>query len=468
MPYGTYKTDFEDGSHEPVSLSELNALVGEAISNALPGTYWVRAETSDVRVNASSGHCYLEFIDRDDSSGQIVAKSRGTVWARTFQLLKPYFEQETGQAFKSGLKVLVKVSVGFHELYGYSLHVHDIDPSYTLGDLVKRRKDIIRRLQEEGIFGLNKELPFPLLPQRIAVITSPTAAGYEDFTDQLLSNKAAFPFYIKLFPAVMQGEKTEESIIDALDRLFPYADLFDAVVIIRGGGSTSELSCFDSYSLAANCAQFPLPVITGIGHERDDTVVDMVAHTRMKTPTAVASFLIECMGREAECLQDLESRICAEATERTAREKTVLQMLATKFPVMVTGHIERHRSRLHAMTAHLSTLPQGIRHRAENLDAVSPRIRRAVHTALSKYAARMDGIPFHLRSACEAVVSGHRRKMELEEQYIKMASPGYILTRGYTLTVKDGKIVKHAADLSAGDEISIKFADGEKKGKIMK
>lgn len=468
MPYEIYSTDTEDNAHESMSLFELNTLVREAIHDALPETYWVRAETSDVRVNTSSGHCYLEFINKDESSGQIVAKSRGTIWARTFQLLAPYFEQETGQVFKSGLNVLVNVSVEFHELYGYSLHVHDIDPFYTLGDLVKKRKEIILRLQEEGVFGLNKELPFPLLPQRIAVITSPTAAGYEDFTDQLLRNKEGFPFYMKLFPAVMQGEKTEESVIDALDRVFPYADLFDVVVIIRGGGSASELSSFDSYALAVNCAQFPLPVITGIGHERDDTIVDMVAHTRMKTPTAVASFLIECMSREAGSLLDLENRICAEAGERITREKAVLQMLATKFPVMVTGHLERHRNRLRTMTVHLSTLPQWIRHGSERLDSISSRIQRAVGIALSKQATGMDGIQLQLRNAFDSVMAGHRRKIELDEQYIKMVSPEYILKRGYTLTMKDGKIVKQAVDLSADDEIMVKFADGERKGKIIK
>jgi exodeoxyribonuclease VII large subunit len=467
LPYETFKTDFEDNAHEALSLSELNSLVREAINDVLPENYWIRAETSDVRVNASSGHCYLEFIDKDEDTGQIIAKSRGTIWARTFQMLKPYFEQETGQVFKSGLKVLVNVSVEFHELYGYSLHVHDIEPSYTLGDMVKKRKEIIRRLREEGIFGLNKELPFPLLPQRIAVITSPTAAGYEDFTDQLLHNKEGFPFYIKLFPAVMQGEKTEDSVIDALDRIFPYADLFDVVVIIRGGGSTSELSSFDSYPLAANCAQFPLPVITGIGHERDDTVVDLVAHTRMKTPTAVASFLIECMSREAERLQDLENSICAEATKRIAEERAVIQLFAMKFPVMVTGLVEKHRSRLHTMTAHLSVLPQWIRHRSENLDETLPRIRRAVDAVLLKHTIFIDGIPLRLRNVFDTLISGHRRKMELHEQYMKMASPEYILKRGYTLTMKDGKIVKHAVDLSAGDEIAVKFADGEKKGKII-
>ena len=309
MPYKNVDIDFESGSREALSLQELNFAIKEAINDALPQRCWVRAEMSDVRANASSGHCYLEFIDKDEKSGQIVAKARGTIWARTFQMVKSYFEKETGQSFVSGLKVLVNVSVEFHEVYGYSLSVHDIDPSYTLGDMVKRRKEIILRLQKEGIFELNQDLPFPLLPQRIAVITSPTAAGYEDFINQLTENEYGFPFYIKLFPAIMQGEKTSESVIAALDKIFPHARLFDVVVIIRGGGSASELSSFDSYPLAANCAQFPLPVITGIGHERDDTVVDMVAHTRMKTPTAVASFLVECMVREASRLRELEQSI---------------------------------------------------------------------------------------------------------------------------------------------------------------
>jgi exodeoxyribonuclease VII large subunit len=457
----------DGGSREAMSLSELNALVRKAISRALPETYWVRAETSDVRVNTASGHCYLEFVDKDERSGQIAAKARGTVWARTFQMLKPYFEQETGQIFKSGLKVLVSVSVEFHGVYGYSLNVYDIDPSYTIGDMARKRKEVILRLQKEGIFGLNKELPFPVLPQRIAVITSPTAAGYEDFADQLARNKDGFPFYIKLFPAVMQGEKTEESIINALDRIFPHADLFDVVVIIRGGGSASELSCFDSYPLAANCAQFPLPVITGIGHERDDTVVDMVAHTRMKTPTAVASFLIECMSREAGQLQALEDRICAGATVRVAQEKAALQLLVSKFPLTVGSHIEKHRNRLHTMITRLSALPQWLHHRSENIRELPLRIRRAADAMLSKHATFVGAMPLRLGNAFSTIHAGHRRKLELNEQYVKMASPEYVLKRGYTLTMKEGKIVKYAADLSEGDEITVKFSDGERKGTVI-
>ena len=239
-----------------LSLLELNNLVRGAVSEAFPGTCWVRAEMSDVRTNASSGHCYLEFIEKNPITGQLVARARGSIWAKTFRMLKPYFEMETGQMFASGLKVLVKVSVEFHELYGYSLTVLDIDPAYTLGDMLRKRMEIIRQLKEEGVFTLNKELPFPVLPKRIAVITSPTAAGYEDFLNQLANNKAGYPFYPKLFPALMQGERTEESVIAALDRIYHHIDCFDVVVIIRGGGSTSDLNSFDSYLLAANCAQF--------------------------------------------------------------------------------------------------------------------------------------------------------------------------------------------------------------------
>ena len=468
MPYGNNDIDFESGSHEAMSLQELNFIIKGAIDDALPDTYWVRAEMSDVRANASSGHCYLEFIDKDEKTGQIVAKARGTIWARTFQMLKPYFEKETGQAFISGLKVLVNVSVEFHEVYGYSLSVHDIDPSYTLGDMVKRRKEIVLRLQKEGIFGLNKDLPFPLLPQRIAVITSPTAAGYEDFINQLTENEYGFPFYIKLFPAIMQGEKTAESVIAALDKIFPHANIFDVVVIIRGGGSTSELSSFDSYSLAANCAQFPLPVITGIGHERDDTVVDMVAHTKMKTPTAVASFLVECMVREAVRLREMEQMICDEVVARISHEQSVLQMLTMKLPVTVTGRIEQHRNQLHAMTTHLSALPRRIHHHTEKLDELPPRLQRAANTMISVRSALIADFPLRLKRASGNLCAERKKVIELNEQYIKMASPEYILKRGYTLTFKDGKIIKHSGNLSAGDEISVKFADRSEERRVGK
>ena len=437
--------DIRSERPDALSLTQLNRLVKTALDEALPGTYWVRAETSEVRVNATSGHCYLEFVEKDETTGQLVAKSRGTIWARNFAVLRTYFEQETKQTFISGLKVLVNVSVGYHELYGLSLTVHDIDPSYTLGDMARKRMEVIRRLQEEGVFDLNKELTLAILPQRIAVISSPTAAGYEDFVNQLIHNDYGFPFYVKLFPALMQGEKTEESVIAALDRIYAHRELFDVVVLIRGGGSAADLSSFDSYTLAANCAQFPLPIITGIGHERDDSVVDNVAHTRMKTPTAVAAFLINRMAEQLALLDELRRTVCEATRNQLTVKKTTWQILATRFPVFVTGHLERHRTSLHTLAARLSSVPQ----------------------LLEKHTEQLELVPVHIRKAADAMLTRHTHELALSEQHIRLASPDHILKRGYTLTLKDGKIVKHAADLSAGDEISVRFTDGERKGKIL-
>ena len=238
----------------PLSLYELNALVKRSIHACLPDTYWVQAELSDVRSNYS-GHCYLEFVQKEPRGNNLIAKARGTIWSNVYRLLKPYFEEETGQAFVAGIKVMVKVAVEFHELYGYSLTVQDIDPTYTLGDMARRRREILKQLEEEGVLTLNKELEIPLLAQRIAVISSATAAGYGDFCNQLEQNPYGFVFYPRLFPAIMQGERVEQSVITALDAIHACRDDWDVVVIIRGGGATSDLSGFDTYELAANCAQ---------------------------------------------------------------------------------------------------------------------------------------------------------------------------------------------------------------------
>lgn len=433
------------GEQETLSLFELNNRIRETIHHSFPETYWVRAEMSDVRVNMSSGHCYLEFIEKSQLSGQLIAKIRGSIWAKTFRMLKPYFEMETGQVFASGLKVLVKVTVEFHELYGFSLVVLDIDPTYTLGDMARRRMEIIKRLQDEGVFSLNKELPFPVLPQRIAVITSPTAAGYGDFLNQLNGNKAGFVFYTHLFPAWMQGEKTEGSIIAALDQVYRYADLFDVVVIIRGGGATSDLNSFDSYLLATNCAQFPLPIITGIGHERDDTIVDLVAHTRMKTPTAVAEFLIGKIGEEADELRELQQNISVLSTQILSGQKTLLQMLATRLPSIVTGRIGRNRSALQTMAGRLPVMASGL---------------------TSRKVSQLETWQMRLKNSAAAYVKECNRALQLQEQFVKMASPEYILKRGYSLTLKEGRIIKSAAGLQPGDSLVTRFADGEVKSKI--
>ena len=359
---------------DALSLYDLNALVRHHIERGLPDEYWVQAELSDVRTNS------------------LVAKARGIIWSNIFHLLKPYFEESTGQAFVSGIKVLVQVTVTFHELYGYSLTVQDIDPTYTLGDMARRRKEILDQLAAEGVLTLNKELEMPPLPQRIAIISSPTAAGYGDFCHQLQHNPRGFFFRTELFPALMQGDRVEESILSALDRILARQDDFDVVVIIRGGGATSDLSGFDTYLLAASCAQFPLPVITGIGHERDDTVLDSVAHTRVKTPTAAAEFLISRLDIAADRLETL------------------------------AGHL-----------------------------------RESVLSRLSEERRRLDEYKNRIPSAVVRRLSAAKLELLTVRKDIFQS----VTARGYSLTLKDGKVVKDVSSLREGDEILTRFFRGK-------
>ena len=275
------------------SLFELNHHIKNIIKTGTDAAYWVRSEISEIKVN-TNGHCYLELVEKDEKSDYPKARSRATIWASAFRMIRPYFESTAGTALSAGIKILVKVTVDFHEVYGLSLNIIDIEPSYTVGELALKKQEIISRLTEEGVIDMNRELEFPVLPKRIAVISSKTAAGYGDFADQLLNNAYGFKFHIKLIQAFMQGEEAESSVIEALETIHRHIDLFDIVAIIRGGGAQADLAYFNNYRIALHVAQFPLPVLTGIGHEQDDTVVDIVAHRRLKTPTAVAEFLVSC------------------------------------------------------------------------------------------------------------------------------------------------------------------------------
>ena len=403
---------------DALSLYDLNALVRRSLEQCLPDEYWVQAELSEVRVHPATGHCYVEFVQKDPRSNNLVAKARGVIWNNVFRLLRPYFEESTGQVFTAGIKVLVQVSVGFHELYGFSLTVHDIDPTYTLGDMARRRHEILKQLQEEGVLTLNKELPMPELPRRIAVISSATAAGYGDFCHQLTNNPRGYYFHTELFAAAMQGDRVEESMLAALDSINSRADAFDVVVIIRGGGATSDLSCFDTYLLAAACAQFPLPIITGIGHERDDTVLDSVAHARVKTPTAAAEYLIARMDEATDRLNDLAVRLYEGVTARLKWERNRLQQCRNRIP--------------------------------------TASVRRVSSAKLELLTARKD-----LHSSVEAVLARHRHKLELLKQRLADASPDKLLARGYSITLKDGKAVKDAALLSPGDRLVTRLYRGE-------
>lgn len=430
----------------PLSLYELNALVKRSINSCMPDTYWVQAELSDVRSNYS-GHCYLEFVQKEPRGNNLIAKARGTIWSNVYRLLKPYFEEETGQAFVAGIKVLVNVSVEFHELYGYSLTVQDIDPTYTLGDMARRRREILKQLEEEGVLTLNKELELPLLTRRIAVISSATAAGYGDFCNQLEHNPYGFVFYPRLFPAIMQGDRVEQSIIAALDAINARRDDWDVVVIIRGGGATSDLSGFDTYDLAANCAQFPLPIITGIGHERDDTVLDSVSHTRVKTPTAAAEFLINHLHDTAETLEDYASSILYAVSTRMERERTRLARFAERIPMQTKMRLKEEHYRQERVMKQLEV-------------GLQSRLTREKHH-LQLIASQLG-----VGSQRRLVKENHR--LQLLEQRLKAASPEHLLKRGYSITLRNGKAVTDASSLKEGDELVTRFAKGEIKSIVTK
>ncbi len=424
---------------EALTLYELNNLVRGSLERALPDEYWVQAELSEVR-EAYNGHCYLEFVQKGNNGRDLVAKARGVVWAGTYRLLKPLFERETGRPLSAGMKVLVRVAVTFHELYGYSLSVTDIDPAYTLGDLARLRREILACLEADGILNDNKELPLPVLANRIAVISSATAAGYGDFRNQLLRNDYRLRFTLRLFPAVMQGERVEESVLAALDAIMAERDEWDAVVIIRGGGATSDLSGFDTYLLAAACAQFPLPVITGIGHERDDTVLDLVAHTRVKTPTAAAAFLVR---------HQLEAATRLEALSRDIGQE-------------VMARLERERVRLERLSAALSAVFSQVRVRGEHrLEQLSLRLAHAWQQRLADERHGLERCAARIGQGVASRLERERFRLQLLRQRCEAADPDLLLKRGYSMTFSQGRLVRKASELEKGEEITTRLAEGE-------
>lgn len=337
------------------TLYELNAHVRSLIEEGTDSSYWVQGELMEGR-EGYGGHFYGEMIEKSEATGNIVARARIIIWARTYNIVALRFRRETGQSLRPGLRVLMQVKVTFSELYGFSLNVLDIDGTYTLGDMARQRREILQRLADDGIIDDNRTLQLPVLLRRIAVISSATAAGYGDFSRQLLENNHGLAFRLKLFPAVMQGTQVPESIISALSAIADEAEKWDAVVIIRGGGATTDLSDYDSYPLAACIAQHPLPVFTGIGHDRDETVPDRVAHMALKTPTAVAAFFVEHQLQLLSELQDLQQRIPSAAYQQVSRGQQRMALLQQRIPSMATLVLERNRHRLDMLEQHLKSM----------------------------------------------------------------------------------------------------------------
>ena len=419
------------------SLRQLNLLVRDAIEVSLPDEYWVEAELSECREHG--GHCYMELIEKDERSNTPVARASAKCWRQTWQLVRPHFERATGQPLRAGLKVLLKVYAQFHEAYGFSWIVSDIDPTYTLGDMARRRIEIIQKLTTEGIINMNKELEWPEVPQRIAVISAQGAAGYGDFMNQLRNNPYGLKFYTALFSAVMQGQQTVSSVIAALERIGANEDLFDCVVIIRGGGSTTDLNWFDDYTLAANVAQFPLPVIVGIGHERDVTVLDYVAAQRVKTPTAAAELLIGKGSAALARLTELSNEVVNIARDHISRSAEQLAYLSSTIPMTAQHLAERSRLQLQQF---VNRIPLEAKSRivAENekLGRTVDRLKSAISQSLLKEQMRVKGL----------------------DDKVQLLSPRNTLNRGYSLTLCNGKAVTDASQLKAGDVITSHFKTG--------
>ena len=394
-------------------MFELNRLVRESIECEMPDEYWVEAELSECR--ESRGHCYMELIQKDEQTATPVAKASAKCWANKWLAIRPYFERTTGQALHAGMKVLLQVYPQFHEAYGFSWIVNDIDPTYTIGDMARKRQEIIKKLKDEGVFDLQKELQLPLFCQHIAVISSQTAAGYGDFCNQLADNPYGFQFETQLFPAIMQGEGVEQSIIDALERI--YNTDFDCVVIIRGGGATSDMSGFDTLALAENVANFPIPIITGIGHDRDESILDMVSHTRVKTPTAAAALLIDHLKVVLDTLIDSQNRI-------------------TRYT----------QQRLTALKSQLATIQELI-----------PRIFPVIK---AQQEAKLNTIEQKLPLLASQRLTTEHHRLELINEKLKALDPTLLLARGYSITLHNGKAVKDATTLHEGDEIETRLAKG--------
>ncbi len=334
-------------SEQRYTLRQLNLMVRDAIEMQMPDEYWVEAELSECRERG--GHCYMELIEKEEQTNTPVARASAKCWRQTWQILQPHFERVTGQPLHAGLKVLLRVYAQYHEAYGFSWIVTDIDPTYTIGDMARKRQETIRQLKEEGVFDLQRELRIPLFAKRIAVISAAGAAGYGDFCRQLEDNEYGFKFEVTLFPAIMQGEQVELSVISALNNIYEQSpNTYDVVVIIRGGGATADLSGFDTLALAENVAQFPLPIITGIGHDRDESILDMVSNTRVKTPTAAAALLIDNLRQVLERLNIAQQRISMAGhiiTDARHRIEMLQQRLSVSIERIITNQ-KHHLSQL--------------------------------------------------------------------------------------------------------------------------
>ncbi len=398
-----------------LTLYELNTQVRSVLEKNFSEPVWIQAELSSVATRG--GHCFLEFVQKSSVGNTFIAKARGQIWNRTWTYMRPYFEKATGLPLSVGMQVMVQVEVTFHEQYGYSLNVTDINPTFTLGDIARRRREILQRLEEEGVINLNKELSLPPLLQRIAVISSEGAAGWGDFLNQLQNNEYGLAYKIRLFPAVMQGEKVEQSIISALDRIAAEQDQWDLVVIVRGGGATSDLTGFDTLRFAENVANFPLPILTGIGHERDDTVIDIISHTRVKTPTAAADFIVHKGVEQLTLIDSIINKI----TDNTQK---IL-------------HAEKRR-----------------------IESLAERMKPLVELFKTNQLHKLQNIMTTMQNNVNTTLESNRHRLKIIETQLDSANPSNLMRLGFSITRHNGKAVRDKSILQPSDEIETTLFNG--------
>lgn len=427
-----------------MTLSQLNGLISQTLDIQFRKPVWIRSEISEMHTNFT-GHCYMDLIEKDPKNDKVVAKQKATIWASQFKRIQSLFEAETGQSLQAGIEILALARISYHPLYGMSLNITDIDSSLTLGEMARRRLAIIKRLKSEGIIEMNKQLPMGILPQRIAVISSSSAAGYGDFEHQLHHNAAHYSFQTTLFPAAMQGSETELSVINQLNAIFDDIASYDCVAIIRGGGASSDLAAFDNYNLAFHIAQFPLPILTGIGHTRDATITDIVAHKSLKTPTAVAEFLIEQLDQRAFELDQLNSRLKTAIDSRLQLEKFRLQKIQLQLPAFVQQKISKEQQKLSSIHQYLQwQLKNKLLNEKNQLDKTKQILTQQFTLRLQK----------------------DRNQLKLWHSQLEAANPKRFLDQGQILLEINGKPAISASQAQKGDTITALLRDGKIKASV--
>jgi len=451
---------------KPYSLLELNRLIKETLTSYLSQTFWITGEISELKEHYS-GHCYLELIQKDEDSSNIIARARATIWSYSFRMLKPYFESTTGRKLTPGLKVMVLAQVTFHEVYGYSLNITDIEPTYTIGDLELKRRETINRLIADGVFDMNREQQLDMLPNRIAVISSPQAAGYEDFRKQLLGNRNGYRFNIKLFEATMQGEDAETSIVDALSMIYNQLDEFDLVAIVRGGGASADLSCFDSYTLANHIAQFPLPIFTGIGHEKDTTVADLVAYKSVKTPTALAEYLIDLIGEAEQQYSFQKDKLIELSTECVEISASKLIELGSELKSTCQLIIFQNKNNLTKTWSALPSLAKLYIFRdTTTVKSLKTQLKSSTKKFFIDQKYFIPDYHKELKTLSIQKMASNYKRIEFMERMLATINPANTLKKGYTITKVDGKAAKSANEIMQGNLITTIFWDGEVKSII--